>query len=41
MGLETVKLARDVKKESIIESIEAVTLFMTKMKSMYENNVFY
>lgn len=41
MGLETVKRARDVKKESIIESIEAVTLFMTKMKGMYADNVFY
>ena len=41
MGLETVKRARDVKKESIIESIEAIMLFMTKMKGMYANDVFY
>lgn len=41
MGLETVKRARDVKKESIIESIEAIMLFMNKMKGMYANDVFY
>ena len=41
MSLETVKRARDVKKESIIESIEAVMQFMSNMKSMYANNVFY
>ena len=41
MGLETVKRARDVKKEYIIESIEAIMLFMTKMNGMYANDVFY
>lgn len=41
MSLETVRRARDVKKESIIESIEAVMQFMSNMKSMYANNVFY
>ena len=41
MALETAKRARDRKKEAIIESIEAVSLMMNKMKSMYTNNVFY
>jgi hypothetical protein len=41
MALETAKRARDTKKEAIIESIEAVTLMMNKMKGMYINNVFY
>jgi hypothetical protein len=41
MALETAKRARDRKKEAIIESIEAVSLMMNKMKSMYVNNVFY
>jgi len=41
MGLETVNRAKDVKKESIIESIEGILLFMTKMKDMYANDVFY
>jgi hypothetical protein len=41
MPLENAKRARDTKKEAIIESIEAVTLMMNKMKGMYSNNVFY
>ena len=41
MALETAKRARDTKKEAIIESIEAVNLMMSKMKSMYINNTFY
>lgn len=41
MNLETIKRARDVKKESIIESVESVTLYMAKMKGMYANGVFY
>jgi hypothetical protein len=41
MVLETAKRARDTKKEAIIESMEAVSLMMNKMKSMYANNVFY
>ena len=41
MNLETIKRARDVKKESIIETVESVTLYMAKMKGMYANDVFY
>jgi len=41
MALETAKRARDTKKEAIIESVEAVTLMMNKMKGIYINNVFY
>ena len=41
MTLENAKRAKDIKKEAIIESIEAVSLMMNKMKSMYINNVFY
>jgi uncharacterized protein YpmB len=41
MGLENAKRAREIKKEAIIESIEAVTLMMNKMKSMYVNNVYF
>lgn len=41
MAFETAKRARDRKKEAIIQSIESVTLMMSKMKSMYINNVAY
>ena len=41
MAFENSKRARDIKKEAIIESIEAVALMMNKMKSMYINNVYF
>jgi hypothetical protein len=41
MALENYRRARDIKKEAIIESIEAVTLMMNKMKQMYANNIYY
>ena len=33
--------AREYKKEAIIESIEAVQLYMNKMKRLYVSNIFY
>jgi hypothetical protein len=41
MKLEVSKRAGDVKKEAIIESIEAVILYMQKMKGLYANNIYY
>ena len=41
MPLEVAKRARDVKKEAIIESIEAVVLYMSKMKGLYISNICY
>lgn len=35
LSLETAKRAKDSKKEAIIECIETVVLYMTKMKSLY------
>lgn len=34
-------MAREQKKESVIESIEAVQLYMNKMKSTYISNIYY
>jgi len=41
LKFEDVKLAKSTKKETIIDKIEEIILFMAKMKNIYEKDIFY